>query len=95
MAAAKMTTHATEQSSVASHSSLAATEYTINHNVGGIVDESASMPLTTKLLTNLLQSNSKSMHGQRIGSARFLIGGDMNTSPSFLVSTMADAEMTM
>ena len=38
---------------------------------------------------NLLQSNSPSMTGQTIGSARFLIGGDMN------ISTMADAEMTM
>ena len=51
MVAAKMTTHATEQSSVASHSSLAATEYAINHNVGGNVDASASMPITTQLLT--------------------------------------------
>jgi hypothetical protein len=32
------------------------------------------------LLTNLLQSNSQSMPGQEIGRARFLIGGDMNTS---------------
>ena len=31
------------------------------------------------LLTNLLQSNSKSMPGRAIGKARFLIGGDMNT----------------
>ena len=37
------------------------------------------------LLTNLLQSKSKSMAGQAIGSARFLIGGDMNTAP-FLLS---------
>jgi hypothetical protein len=34
------------------------------------------------LLTNLLQSNSQSMPGQEIGRARFLIGGDMNTSSS-------------
>ena len=33
------------------------------------------------LFTNLLQSNSHSMPGQTIGSARFLIGGDMNTAP--------------
>jgi hypothetical protein len=33
------------------------------------------------LLTNLLQSNSNSMPGEAIGRARFLIGGDMNTSP--------------
>jgi hypothetical protein len=31
------------------------------------------------LLTNLLQSNSKSMPGRAIGKVRFLIGGDMNT----------------
>ena len=47
MAAAKMSAHATEQSSVASHSSLAAT------------DARASMPITTQLLANLLQSNSR------------------------------------
>ena len=34
------------------------------------------------VLTNLLQSNSQSMPGQEIGRARFLIGGDMNTSSS-------------
>ena len=34
------------------------------------------------LLTNLLQSNSQPMPGQEIGRARFLIGGDMNTSSS-------------
>ena len=39
------------------------------------------------LLTNLLQSNSKSMPEQAIGSARFLIGGDMNTAP-FLLSQL-------
>jgi len=39
------------------------------------------------LLTNLLQSNSKSMPGRAIGSARFLIGGDMNTAP-FLLSQL-------
>ena len=33
------------------------------------------------LQTNLLQSNSQSMHGQEIGNARFLVGGDMNTKP--------------
>jgi len=33
------------------------------------------------LLTNLLQSNSKSMPEKTIGSARFLIGRDMNTPP--------------
>ena len=37
------------------------------------------------LLRNLLQSDSQSMLGQAIGSARFLIGGDMNTGP-FLLS---------
>jgi len=37
------------------------------------------------LLTNLLQTNSESMPGSLIGSARFLIGGDMNTAP-FLLS---------
>jgi len=42
------------------------------------------------LLTNLLQSNSKSMPGQTIGSARFLIGGDMNTAP-FLLSQVLQA----
>ena len=36
------------------------------------------------LLTNLLQSNSESMPGRAIGRARFLIGGDMNTSPASL-----------
>ena len=35
----------------------------------------------TELITNLLQSNSQSMPGHTIGSARFLIGGDMNTAP--------------
>ena len=89
MAAANMTAHATEQPSVASDSSLTATEYAISHNVGGSVDVITSMPITKQLLTNLLQSNSQSMPGQTIGSARYLIGGDMN------ISTMADAEMTM
>ena len=42
------------------------------------------------LLTNLLQSNSHSMPGQTIGSARFLIGGDMNTGP-FLMSQLLQA----
>ena len=64
MAAAKMTTHAAEQSSVALHASLAATDDAINHNVGGNVDASASMPITRQLLANLLRSNSRSMHGQ-------------------------------
>ena len=64
MAAAKRTTHATEQSSVALHASLAATDDAINHNVGGNVDASASMPITRQLLANLLRSNSRSMHGQ-------------------------------
>ena len=36
------------------------------------------------LLTNLLQSNSHSIPGQTIGSARFLIGGDMNTEPFWM-----------
>ena len=36
------------------------------------------------LLANLLQSNSESMPGRAIGRARFLIGGDMNTSPVLL-----------
>ena len=39
------------------------------------------------LITNLLQSNSKSMPGQAIGRARHLIGGDMNTGP-FLLSQL-------
>ena len=34
-----------------------------------------------KLLSTLLQSASMSSPGQAIGSARFLIGGDMNTGP--------------
>ena len=34
-----------------------------------------------QLNTNLLQSNSMSIPGSTIGSARFLIGGDMNTGP--------------
>ena len=89
MPAANMTTHATEQPSVASDSSLTATEYAISRNVGGSVDVITSMPITKQLLTNLLQSNSQSMPGQTIGSARYLIGEDMN------ISTMADAEMTM
>ena len=42
------------------------------------------------LLKNLLQSNSKSIPGQAIGSARFLIGGDMNTPP-FLLSQLLQA----
>ena len=37
-----------------------------------------------KLLENLLQSTSNSMSGQAIGGARFLIGGDMNTTPQSL-----------
>ena len=36
------------------------------------------------LLTSLLQSNSNSMPGRAIGYARFLIGGDANTSPLLL-----------
>ena len=39
------------------------------------------------LLTNLLQSNSMAMLGEAIGSARLLIGGDMNTPP-FLLSQL-------
>ena len=39
------------------------------------------------LLRNLLQSDSQSLLGQAIGSARFLIGGDVNTSP-FLLSQL-------
>jgi len=50
---------------------------------------SGRKPLTDQqrktLLTNLLQTNSESMPGSLIGSARFLIGGDMNTAP-FLLS---------
>ncbi len=34
------------------------------------------------LLTNLLQSNSRTEPGRTIGNANFLIGGDMNTSSS-------------
>ena len=86
MAAAKMTTHATEQSSVASHSSLAATEYAINHNVGGNVDASASMPITTQLLTNLLQSNSRSMHGQTMADAEMTIDAtEQRTVPTYSI----------
>ena len=52
---------------------------------------SGNMKLTDRqrktLLTNLLQSNSKSMPGQTIGNARFLNGGDMNTAP-FLLSQL-------
>ena len=90
MAAAKMTTHATEQSSVASHSSLAATEYAVNHNVGGNVYASASMPVTTQLLTNLLQSNSRSMHGQTMADAEMTIDAtEQRTVPthSSLIAT--------
>ena len=36
------------------------------------------------LLTTLLQSGSRSVPGQAIGRARFLIGGDMNTDPPLL-----------
>ena len=36
------------------------------------------------LLRNLLQSNSESSPGHTIGTARFLIGGDINTSPHSL-----------
>ena len=73
MAAAKMTTHATEQSSVTSHSSLAATEHERIPNVGGDVDANASMPITTQLLSNLLQSNSRSMRGQTMADAEMTI----------------------
>ena len=45
---------------------------------------SGSKPLTDQqrmtFLTKLLQSTSNSMSGRTIGSARFLIGGDMNTA---------------
>ena len=40
------------------------------------------------LLTNLLQSNSKSMPGKAMGSARFLIGGDMNTGPLLMSQSL-------
>ena len=36
------------------------------------------------LLRNLLQSNSESSPGHTIGTARFVIGGDMNTAPHSL-----------
>ena len=42
------------------------------------------------LLTNLLQSDSRSVPGQAIGRARFLIGGDMNTDP-FPLSVLLQA----
>ena len=42
------------------------------------------------LLTNLLQSDSKSMPGRAVGSARFLIGGDMNTMPVSLTHLLQD-----
>ena len=49
---------------------------------------SGKKSLTTQqriaLLTNLLQSNSQSMPGQKLGRAYFLIGGDMNTKPHSL-----------
>ena len=64
--------------SVASDSSLTATEYAMSHNDGGSADVITSMPITKQLLANLLQSNSHSMPGQTIGSARYLIGGDVN-----------------
>ena len=73
MAAAKMTTHATEQSSVTSHSSLAATEHERIPDVGGNVDANASMPVTTQLISNLLQSNSPSMRGQTMAAAEMTI----------------------
>ena len=71
----------TEQPSVASNSSLTATEYAISHNVGGSVDVITSMPITKQLLTNLLQSNSMARPGKRLGNGSFVIGGDMNTTP--------------
>jgi hypothetical protein len=42
------------------------------------------------LLTSLLQSNSQAVPGGTIGNARFLIGGDMNTSP-YSMSQMLSA----
>jgi hypothetical protein len=44
----------------------------------------------TTLLTNLLQSNSRSMPGQPIGRAKFLIGGDRRTPP-LLMSQLLQA----
>jgi hypothetical protein len=43
-----------------------------------------------KLLTSLLQSNSQSIPGEPIGSARFLIGGDMNAAPFMLSQLLLD-----
>jgi hypothetical protein len=37
-----------------------------------------------QLLTNLLQSKSHAMPGRLFGNARFLIGGDMNTTPCLM-----------
>ena len=55
---------------------------------------SGKKPLTTQqriaLLTNLLQSNSQSMPGQKNGRAYFLIGGDMNTKPHSLSQFLQD-----
>jgi hypothetical protein len=55
---------------------------------------SGKKSLTTQqriaLLTNLLQSNSQSMPGQKIGRAHFLIGGDMNTKPHSLSQFLQD-----
>ena len=42
------------------------------------------------LLTNLLQSKSRSRPGSTIGHAPFLIGGDMNTSPHLLSLLLQD-----
>ena len=45
------------------------------------------------LLTNLLQSNSRTRPGRTIGNAHFVIGGDMNTAPfrmSQLLQTCRD-----
>ena len=44
---------ATEQPSVATDSSLTATEHAISHNAGGGVDVITSTPMTKQLLTNL------------------------------------------
>ena len=45
-----------------------------------------------KLITKLLQSASMSRPGQAIGSARFLIGGDMNTYPIALSRMLLECQ---
>ena len=54
------------------------------HPQAGILNDQQRMTL----LTNLLQRDSKSMPGLTIGKARFLVGGDMNTSRESLSSLL-------